>query len=65
MPGIGTVLTMSGDDNDQTQAITQRFREQQAGARQHRFGGRGLNLHQRCHHLIHMELPPARIGWSR
>jgi superfamily II DNA or RNA helicase len=65
MPGIGTVLTMSGDDNDKTrQAVTQRFREQQGLVLVSTdSAAEGLNLHYRCHHLIHMELPfnPNRL----
>jgi len=65
VPGIGTVLTMCGDDPDKArQAITEKFRTHEniilvstdAAAE-------GLNLHQRCHHLIHLELPfnPNRL----
>ena len=65
MPGIGTILTMSGDDNDKTrQAVTQRFREQQDLILVSTdSAAEGLNLHQRCHQLIHMELPfnPNRL----
>ncbi len=63
--GLGEVLTMSGeDDNPSRQATTERFRlhdglvlvSTDAAAE-------GLNLHQRCHHLIHLELPfnPNRL----
>jgi superfamily II DNA or RNA helicase len=63
--GVGAVLTMSGEDDDATRtAVTNRFRTQDglilistdAAAE-------GLNLHQRCHHLIHLELPfnPNRL----
>ena len=65
MPGIGTILTMSGDDNDKTrQAVTQRFREQQGLILVSTdSAAEGLNLHQHCHQLIHMELPfnPNRL----
>ena len=65
VPRIGIVLTMSGDDNDKTrQAVTQRFREQQGLILVSTdSAAEGLNLHQRCHHLIHMELPfnPNRL----
>ena len=65
MPGIGTVLTMCGDDNDKVrQAVTERFREQQGLILVSTdSAAEGLNLHQRCHHLIHMELPfnPNRL----
>jgi len=63
--GLGTVLTMSGEDNETRRGdITERFRtannliliSTDAAAE-------GLNLHQRCHHLIHLELPfnPNRL----
>jgi ERCC4-related helicase len=57
--GLGPVVTMSGEDDDRTRvALTERFRTHtnlilvstDASAE-------GLNLHQRCHHLIHLELP--------
>lgn len=62
---VGTVLTMSGEDDDQKRTdVTSKFRTQtgivlvstDAAAE-------GLNLHQRCHHLIHLELPfsPNRL----
>lgn len=58
-------MTMTGDDNDRDRRIiTDRFRTQtdlilistDAAAE-------GLNLHDRCHHLIHLELPfnPNRL----
>ncbi len=63
--GLGQVLTMSGDDTDaDRKTTTDRFRTQEdlilvstdAAAE-------GLNLHERCHHLIHLELPfnPNRL----
>jgi superfamily II DNA or RNA helicase len=64
-PGIGTVLTMSGDDNEKTRkAVTERFRSQQGLILVSTdSAAEGLNLHYRCHHLIHMELPfnPNRL----
>jgi len=62
---LGQVLTMSGEDDDQTRSnITDTFRRRDglilvstdAAAE-------GLNLHERCHHLIHLELPfnPNRL----
>jgi len=62
---LGTILTLKGEDDDRTRtAVTDRFRSQDnvilvstdASAE-------GLNLHQRCHHLIHVELPfnPNRL----
>ena len=62
---LGDIITMSGEDDDKTRAInTERFRSRNnlvlvstdAAAE-------GLNLHERCHHLIHLELPfnPNRL----
>jgi superfamily II DNA or RNA helicase len=62
---VGEILTMTGDDNNAVRRrTTERFRTQQnlllistdAAAE-------GLNLHQQCHHLIHLELPfnPNRL----
>ena len=62
---VGNILTMSGYDGDaRRKDVTFRFRTQDnlilvstdAAAE-------GLNLHQRCHHLIHLELPfnPNRL----
>lgn len=65
MPGIGTVVTMSGDDNDKVrQARTEQFRSQQGIILVSTdSAAEGLNLHNRCHHLIHLELPfnPNRL----
>jgi ERCC4-related helicase len=63
--GAGDILTMTGDDNEGSRRrTTERFRTQpdlllistDAAAE-------GLNLHQQCHHLIHLELPfnPNRL----
>lgn len=63
--GVGEVITMSGEDNNSVRSeVTHRFRAQpnlilvstDAAAE-------GLNLHQQCHHLIHLELPfnPNRL----
>jgi len=64
-PGIGTVLTMCGDDNEKDRiAITERFRNQQGIVLVSTdSAAEGLNMHQRCHHLIHLELPfnPNRL----
>jgi hypothetical protein len=63
--GIGTVLTMCGDDSDKVRlAVTERFRTQQGIILVSTdSAAEGLNLHQRCHHLIHLELPfnPNRL----
>lgn len=63
--GLGEILTMTGDDDDAARRrTTERFRTQEhllllstdAAAE-------GLNLHQQCHNLIHLELPfnPNRL----
>ena len=63
--GVGEVMTICGDDRESDRRkVTDRFRTQErlilvstdAAAE-------GLNLHQRCHHLIHLELPfnPNRL----
>ena len=63
--GFGDVLVLSGADDDTTrQKTTDRFR-----TRDNQLfvstdaSAEGLNLHQRCHHLIHVELPwnPNRL----
>ena len=62
---VGEIMTMTGDDNESSRRrTTDRFRTQEglillstdAAAE-------GLNLHQRCHHLVHLELPfnPNRL----
>ncbi len=62
---LGDIITMSGDDNEKARVkTTARFQEEDnlvlvstdAAAE-------GLNLHQRCHHLLHLELPfnPNRL----
>jgi hypothetical protein len=56
---------MTGDDDDKTRgSVTDRFRCQ-AGLilLSSDAAAEGLNLHQRCHHLIHLELPfnPNRL----
>jgi len=61
----GEVLVLCGDDDERTRRrVTDRFRQEpklvlvstDATAE-------GINLHQRCHHLIHLELPynPNRL----
>ncbi|UCC30171.1 MAG: DEAD/DEAH box helicase, partial [Phycisphaerales bacterium] len=63
--GFKHILTMCGDDDAKTRSkVTKQFRTRDdlilistdAAAE-------GLNLHQRCHHLIHLELPfnPNRL----
>jgi hypothetical protein len=62
---LGSILEMSGNDDEATRIkTTERFRTHEnlilvstdAAAE-------GLNLHERCHHLIHLELPfnPNRL----
>jgi superfamily II DNA or RNA helicase len=62
---IGKVLTMSGEDDDKTRTdVTARFREQRGLVLVSTdAAAEGLNLHQRCHNLIHLELPfnPNRL----
>jgi superfamily II DNA or RNA helicase len=64
-PQIGTVLTMCGDDREKDRtATTERFRTEQGIVLVSTdAAAEGLNLHQRCHHLIHLELPfnPNRL----
>lgn len=62
---LGAVMTMSGEDDEKTRsAITERFRSQENLILVSTdTAAEGLNLHQRCHHLIHLELPfnPNRL----
>lgn len=63
--GVGPVLTMSGADDEKTRAtVTDRFRkEDNLALVSTDAAAEGLNLHQRCHHLLHLELPfnPNRL----
>lgn len=63
--GVGEVLTMNGDDDEKTRAtVTNRFRtEENLILVSTDAAAEGLNLHQRCHHLLHLELPfnPNRL----
>jgi len=63
--GCGAVLTMSGEDDDKTRAATTaRFRQaDDLILISTDSAAEGLNLQQRCHHLIHLELPfnPNRL----
>ena len=63
--GLGDILTMSGDDADDTrQQITRRFRSQDGLVLVSTdTAAEGLNLQDRCHYLIHLELPfnPNRL----
>ena len=66
VPGIGTVLTMCGDDNDKARQADHRAvprRSEDMILVSTDAAAEGLNLHQRCHHLIHLELPfnPNRL----
>jgi superfamily II DNA or RNA helicase len=62
---VGVVLTMSGEDDEKTRAnVTAKFRTQRGLVLVSTdAAAEGLNLHQRCHHLIHLELPfnPNRL----
>ncbi len=62
---VGPVLTMSGEDDEKTRArVTDRFRtEENLILVSTDAAAEGLNLHQRCHHLLHLELPfnPNRL----
>ena len=64
-PGIGAVLTMNGDDDEaRRRSITEQFRKRDNLILiSTDSAAEGLNLHQRCHHLIHLELPfnPNRL----
>lgn len=61
----GTILTITGNDSsEQRQQTTQRFRkEDNLMLISTDTSAEGLNLHDRCHHLIHLELPwnPNRL----
>lgn len=63
--GIGEVFALSGEDDEEKRSQkTARFR---VGTKlvlvSTDAAGEGLNLHQRCHHLLHVELPfnPNRL----
>jgi superfamily II DNA or RNA helicase len=62
---IESVLTMSGEDNDkQRSQVTERFRTRDRLILVSTdSAAEGLNLHQHCHHLVHLELPfnPNRL----
>jgi ERCC4-related helicase len=62
---IETIVTMSGEDKEkQRSQITERFRTRDGLILVSTdSAAEGLNLHQRCHHLIHLELPfnPNRL----
>ena len=64
-PGIGPVLTMNGDDDEaKRRSITEQFRKRDNLILiSTDSASEGLNLHQRCHNLIHLELPfnPNRL----
>jgi superfamily II DNA/RNA helicase len=63
--GIARLLSMNGDDSEDVRGqITQRFRsENDLVLVSTDAAAEGLNLHQRCHHLLHLELPfnPNRL----
>jgi superfamily II DNA or RNA helicase len=63
--GVGELLTMSGDDDGATRSKTkERFlHNDRLVLVSTDTAAEGLNLHERCHHLIHLELPfnPNRL----
>ena len=63
--GCGPVLLMSGEDGPTARGeVTERFRSADGLVLVSTdAAAEGLNLHQRCHHLIHLELPfnPNRL----
>ena len=63
--GIGELITMNGDDDERTRsATTERFRTYDGLVLLSTDSASdGLNLHRKCHHLIHFELPfnPNRL----
>ncbi len=62
---LGLILTIHGEDDGKTRtATTNRFRTQNNLILVSTdSAAEGLNLHERCHHLIHLELPfnPNRL----
>lgn len=62
---VGKIVTITGNDGgEQRQIITQQFRTQDNLILiSTDTSAEGLNLHDRCHHLIHLELPwnPNRL----
>ena len=62
---VDPIVTMCGDDPDNVRMqITDRFRTQDGLVLVSTdAAAEGLNLHERCHHLIHLELPfnPNRL----
>ena len=56
---VGPVITMSGEDDEKPRTTaTNRFRtEDNLVLVSIDAAAEGLNLHQRCHHLLHLELP--------
>ncbi len=63
--GLESIFMMSGEHNDKERSqITERFRtHDRLILVSTDSAAEGLNLHQRCHHLIHLELPfnPNRL----
>jgi len=62
---LGTILRLSGNDSDKDRKnVTELFRTRDGLVLVSTdAAAEGLNLHQRCHHLIHVELPwnPNRL----
>ncbi len=63
--GLESILMMSGEHNEKERShITERFRtHNRLILVSTDSAAEGLNLHQRCHHLVHLELPfnPNRL----
>jgi len=62
---FGTIMSISGDDDEKTRiATTKKFRTREKIILVSTdTAAEGLNLHDKCHHLIHFELPfnPNRL----
>jgi len=63
--GMEGILSMNGEDGEEERGkITERFRSESGLVLVSTdAAAEGLNLHQRCHHLLHLELPfnPNRL----
>lgn len=63
--GLTGIITMNGDDDEKTRSlVTDRFRSNDGLILVSTdSASEGLNMHHRCHHLVHFELPfnPNRL----
>ncbi len=63
--GVGDILTMSGEDSESDRKETKKrfLSNDRLVLVSTDTAAEGLNLHERCHHLIHLELPfnPNRL----